>query len=229
MRATTNRRGPQRARGARTLLFGSCGLLSLLALLVGCASEPRVDFALERYWSGLGPVLPQDDFPGDCRLCHEGAGWHTLNEDFEFDHEAETGVPLRGAHEQAGCLRCHNDRGPVAMFAARGCVGCHEDFHTAELGQDCARCHSEHDWRPIGQVALHARTRFPLVGAHAVADCRRCHTGARYGDFVPTDTECLSCHSDDLLRTTNHVGLGWTSDCQRCHVPTFWEQAETDF
>ena len=32
-------------------------------------------------------------------------------------------VALRGAHAQAGCLLCHNDRGPVQQFAARGCGG----------------------------------------------------------------------------------------------------------
>jgi len=29
-----------------------------------------------------------------------------------------------------------------------------------------------------------------------------------------------------MLGTTNHVGLGWVDRCDRCHMPTFWQQAE---
>ena len=120
-------------------------------------------------------------------LCHEGTEWRGVRDDFVFDHEAETGVPLVGAHARAACLLCHNDRGPVAVFAAQGCGGCHEDIHRSTLGPDCARCHTEETWRPFGQIEMHARTRFPLVGAHASTSCYRCHPGAEVGYFVPTE------------------------------------------
>ena len=68
-------------------------------------------------------MLPHDTFPADCKLCHMGQGWNTLTDDFAFDHEKETGVPLVGAHDQARCLLCHNDRGPVELFASKGCAG----------------------------------------------------------------------------------------------------------
>ena len=73
----------------------------------------------------------------------------------------------------------------------------------------------------------HARTRMPLVGAHATAACNRCHPGAFVGRFAPTDTECVTCHQLDLQNATNppHIGLGWTADCNRCHIPTSWHQA----
>lgn len=178
--------------------------------------------------AGLGVVVPHDTFPADCTLCHVGGNWQTLSPDFAFDHGAETGVPLVGAHERAQCLRCHNDRGPVAEFAARGCAGCHEDVHQAQLGPDCTKCHGEITWNPFGQIELHDRTRFPLVGVHAATSCRRCHVGAEVGRFVPTDTECVTCHRDDLAgaNNPNHLALGFVQRCDRCHQPTDWNQAE---
>lgn len=198
-------------------------------LVVACAvvSTPE-DLPRHGWWEGFGPVVPHDTFPEDCSLCHEGSSWRSLREDFAFDHAAETGVPLVGAHEQARCLRCHNDRGPVNVFTAKGCGGCHEDVHVGQLGQDCRSCHDENTWWPKNGVELHLRTRFPLVGVHASTSCRRCHEGAEIGRFIPTDTECLSCHRNDLARANNppHLALGWVDRCDRCHRPTSWNEAE---
>jgi len=182
------------------------------------------------WWAGAGPVLPHESFPADCSLCHLGDDWQTLTSDFRFDHEQETGVPLPGAHVRAACLRCHNDRGPVEVFSARGCAGCHEDIHQGQLGQTCESCHQQETWQPVGQIELHQHTRFPLVGVHASTACRRCHPGAEVGKFVPTDTECLTCHTRDLARANNpnHVGLGWVDRCDRCHMPRTWQQFEID-
>jgi hypothetical protein len=201
---------------------------SLLLLAAACVTHAQIDVARHRWWVGLGPVLPHESFPTDCKLCHVGQTWNVLVDDFTFDHEAETGVPLRGAHQEARCLRCHNDRGPVATFAAQGCGGCHEDVHRGQLGASCAECHQERTWQPVGQIELHDQTRFPLVGVHAATACNRCHPGAWVGKFLPTDVECVTCHQSDLARALNpnHVGLGWVSDCDRCHIPTTWNQAE---
>ena len=212
-----------RARASRLLMA-----LAGLALAFACVTAAPRDLAQYRWWSGLGPVLSHDTFPADCSLCHVGDKWHELRPDFEFDHEAETGYPLVGAHQAALCLRCHNDRGPVKTFAAQGCQGCHEDVHQGDLGKNCAECHHQRSWRPDGMFARHNQTRFPLTGAHARVACRRCHPGAEVGNFLPTDTECVTCHTGDLLRTTNHVGLGWVDRCDRCHLPTAWPQAEID-
>jgi hypothetical protein len=203
-------------------------VLALFAALGACLAQSPASVKQHMWWSGLGPVLPHQTFPADCALCHEGTDWQGVRADFAFDHEAETGVPLRDAHARAACLLCHNDRGPVATFAARGCGGCHEDVHRAQLGPDCARCHQERTWQPFGQIELHARTRFPLIGAHASTACYRCHPGAEVGVFVPTDTECLTCHRTDLARAVNpnHAGLGWVDRCDRCHLPRTWNQAE---
>ena len=198
-----------------------------LVSIVACSVQRPLDGARHRWWSGLGPVLPHDSFPADCSLCHQGQTWNSLRADFSFDHEKETGVPLPGAHEQAQCLRCHNDRGPVVTFAQAGCVGCHEDVHQGRLSRDCTSCHDQETWFPSGMVARHNRTRLPLTGAHASVPCSRCHEGAFVGRFHNADTECLSCHQLDLQAAINppHIGLGWVDNCNECHIPTVWSQA----
>ncbi|MFO1010719.1 MAG: cytochrome c3 family protein [Planctomycetota bacterium] len=204
--------------------------LALAAFALSCALDGTVqrDVPGTQGWSAaLGPVVPHDRFPSDCSLCHAGGAWHELRADFTFDHAKETGVALEGAHAEARCLRCHNDRGPVGQFAARGCGGCHEDVHRARLGGDCAACHDELDWRARGARADHARTRFPLVGPHAAAACERCHPGAAVQNFEGAEPECAACHGEDLLRASapNHFVEGWTSDCQRCHDGLAWRDA----
>lgn len=211
-----------RARRVLLSIAIVCGVLA-------CALHDRqVD--VHGWWSERGPVVPHDEFPADCSLCHAGGDWNKLRDDFHFDHEAETGVPLEGAHARAECLRCHNDRGPVALFAAKGCAGCHPDVHRGRLGSGCESCHETVDWRPREAIAQHRRTGFALIGAHAATACWRCHPRAEQADFLRTDTQCVSCHKDDLARATDpdHSAQGWVDDCERCHRPTKWSDAAFD-
>jgi hypothetical protein len=177
-----------------------------------------------------GPLVPHTKFPGDCSLCHVSGRWDELKADFRFDHLAQTGVPLEGAHERAACLRCHNDRGPVEHYVARGCGGCHVDPHEGKLGTECTQCHEQLTWRPTGLFEQHARTRFPLIGAHVATACDQCHPAAHVGTFVGAPLECEECHAAALARATapDHLALGFTHDCQRCHWPTAWEAAHFD-
>lgn len=195
-----------------------------IAFALACSVVRRVDVAPAQWRRERGPVVPHDTFPADCSLCHEGGSWNRIRDDFEFDHAARTGVPLEGAHASAECLRCHNDRGPVERFARQGCAGCHEDVHRGKLGKNCVDCHEQDLWVPRRPIDLHARTRFPLVGAHAATGCFRCHPGAEVGNFDRTPIECVSCHADDLARaeSPDHAASGFVDDCQRCHIPTSW-------
>ncbi len=214
-----------RFSGRTLALAGALG-----CFVLACVAPLPDDHPLHGWWDGLGPVVPHDTFPADCALCHVGEDWQALSDDFEFDHAAETGVALEGAHERARCLRCHNDRGPVAAFQAQGCAGCHEDVHLGQLGPNCGDCHTDRTWDATAQFEGHFHTRFPLIGMHAATACRSCHPGSTVGRFVPTDTECLTCHVRDLARANNpnHAALGWTDRCDRCHLPTDWNQAVLD-
>ncbi len=195
-------------------------------LVVAC-----VNLVPRQGWDpAAGPVVPHDTFPADCSLCHTGDDWHTLRADFAYDHERETGVALAGAHRTAGCLLCHNDRGPVQQFAARGCGGCHQDPHLGRLGAGCADCHGERSWYPHEVIVLHDRTRFPLVGAHAAAACFRCHPGAQVGNFAGASAVCSDCHAEQYAATSspNHALVGFSQQCDQCHLPVGWQPARFD-
>ncbi len=217
-----NQRGS--ARAARL-----CAALVAIAVLVayGCALVQSNVASNEWDADRWGPLVPHKSFPGDCSVCHRSDGWDQLRDDFSFDHEKETGVALVGAHAGAACLRCHNDRGPVSLYMARGCAGCHVDPHESSLGSDCRHCHGELNWQPTGLIAHHARTRFPLTGVHLGTACDRCHVGARIGDFKGAPVACHLCHQSDVARATNpnHVMNGFTRNCQQCHAPTGWSPA----
>lgn len=198
----------------------------LACAALACVVPPNASLeAHAQSWATeRGPVVPHDSFPADCSLCHAGGSWHSIRADFRFDHGRETGVVLRGAHVDAQCLRCHNDRGPVALFAARGCGGCHLDPHRGLLAGACEECHDERSWAARGARADHARTRFPLVGAHSAVACERCHPGANAGNFLAAALRCEDCHAGEVARATDpdHTWLSWTHDCDRCHTPTGW-------
>lgn len=117
-----------------------------------------------------------------CADCHGNGAW-SMRRDASaqgFDHTI-TGAPLTGAHDRVSCAGCHQGRD--ALGPMNRCGQCHTDRHRGQLGEDCARCHSPRTWTPDTLLVDHQRTRFPLVGAHAVQDCVRCHTRATQGDF----------------------------------------------
>ncbi len=167
-------------------------ICALAYLVVACVANVNYTGPVQRWWEDRGPVVRHDSFPADCTLCHIEGSWNRIRSDFKFDHLAETGVALKGAHATAECLRCHNDRGPVQVFAQRGCRGCHEDVHRGQLGEMCNSCHGEDSWRVFDFIAEHNATRMPLTGAHAAAACWSCHPGAQNGEFTRLDPDCAS-------------------------------------
>jgi LSD1 subclass zinc finger protein len=178
-----------------------------------------------------GPLVPHKTFPRKCDLCHIPERWDVLRPDFHFDHLKETGYPLEGAHATAACLRCHNDRGPVSAYVARGCSGCHVDPHRSALGLRCQKCHNEVSWTVMTTaVSQHAQTRFPLVGVHATVECQQCHPRSQAGDFTGAATDCYSCHRTDYLSTQNpnHTSLNFPTTCASCHNTTTWLNATFD-
>ncbi|MGL4396958.1 MAG: cytochrome c3 family protein, partial [Hyphomicrobium sp.] len=144
-----------------------------------------------------------------CETCHAPSKWKTIS----FDHAKSTKFPLKGAHADVSCDRCH--KGTLyGQKLATTCVSCHkaDDPHKGQLGTRCESCHSEGSWRQ--KVAFdHDVTNFPLIGLHAAVPCEECHRTTAYRDTPKT---CSSCHKD-----THHENkLG--SNCQRCHNPNGW-------
>lgn len=157
-----------------------------------------------------------EDFRISCNACHTAESWTAMRDTLAFDHDA-TRFPLEGQHQVIDCRQCHIslefDR------AETNCVSCHLDVHEQSVGMDCARCHSPESWLINNIAELHREASFPLVGAHAVANCIDCHKSETALRFEPIGTECISCHQADYLATTNpdHTKAGFSTNCIECH------------
>lgn len=151
-----------------------------------------------------------------CESCHAPAGWKSVR----FNHDADTKFPLLGRHRGATCQSCHT--GNLLRDKPPGnCIDCHrsDDRHKGTLGTDCARCHSERDWKEPARFN-HAKTAFALVGKHAAAACRACH---RSDLFKEAPKDCIACHRQD----DRHRGsLG--ENCAQCHNEQGWKKTSVD-
>jgi hypothetical protein len=135
-----------------------------------------------------------------CVACHAAGSWAAPG----FDHAAR--FPLRGGHASVACAACH----PARDFAAarRACIACHagDDAHGGRLGRTCERCHADD-----GAITFdHARTRFPLIGAHRAVACADCHPSRA---FAPRPLACAGCHPVPAIHEVRHV----STRCEDCH------------
>jgi Class III cytochrome C family len=146
-----------------------------------------------------------------CETCHVVDGWKKVA---TFDHE-KTKFPLRGGHTKATCLACHV--GEIYKGLPTTCNNCHalQDVHGGKFGAECQDCHTVEAWK--GAKFDHTKqTKFPLLGAHARAQCADCH-----GSNIRSKLEmtCISCHKGQDV----HKGqLG--DSCQDCHGSSSWKQ-----
>lgn len=143
----------------------------------------------------------------DCSNCHDQDSWRR-----SFDHLAETGYALLGAHEESECTACHTDglEKPLAIE----CAGCHgvDDPHQETLSA-CGDCHGQTAW-DADQRFHHDLASFALVGLHRVASCEQCHDSLV---FSPLPAQCMDCHQDD-----DHHSGAMGSQCSSCHSPAGW-------
>ncbi|MCB1053629.1 MAG: hypothetical protein KDC71_23705, partial [Acidobacteria bacterium] len=164
-----------------------------------------------------------------CADCHNAAAWSPLRSDLVFDH-AKTGFELAGAHGSADCAACHEKL--IFTAVPNTCSSCHTDVHRGRLGPDCAACHDSQtfDNRPA-MLSAHQSTLFPLLGAHARADCADCHRGETADPFSFTALDCIGCHQLDYNQASdpNHLSAGFPTDCGLCHnIAGDWEPATFD-
>ncbi|HYC60056.1 MAG TPA: hypothetical protein VEK79_10885 [Thermoanaerobaculia bacterium] len=138
-----------------------------------------------------------------CIRCHSMTAWTPAP---KFDH-ATARFPLTGLHVKVACAKCH----ATAVFrgvAFQRCTGCHKDPHAGRFGTTCTQCHSTAGWTVQATANFdHAKTGFPLTGAHKSAPCAQCHRDRK---FKGTPRACHSCHRDI------HEGRMGKS-CERCH------------
>ena len=167
------------------------------------------------------------NFSLDCSLCHSTQNWRIDLTKIGFDHN-QTGFTLYGAHRQVDCQACHQSL--VFSHVGSNCMDCHTDIHKGEMGVNCDQCHTLRTWENRFEVfELHQKTRFPLLGVHAIVDCQSCHNSQDKLDFKLKPVDCNQCHLEAFMGTLNpaHQKAGFSLDCQRCHLVNAanWKQA----
>lgn len=155
----------------------------------------------------------------NCGSCHTERSW---KEPAKFDHD-KTDFPLLGKHARVECKDCHKN----VMFkeAPKDCYGCHrkDDKHERTLGEKCADCHTEKDWKNTAGRFDHDKTQFRLRNAHAekTLKCTGCHKDLR--SFRKTPLDCYSCHK----KNDKHEGQEGTR-CEQCHNDRSWKDTRFD-
>ncbi|MFK7894772.1 MAG: cytochrome c3 family protein [Myxococcota bacterium] len=188
------------------------------ALCLTCHEDVSADISADIGFHGRNDLARS----GQCKSCHSDhlgrdADIHGLSES-TFDHR-QTDYPLLGRHGLVACQDCHEPELPKRE-APSECIDCHrtDDAHDGALSEDCGQCHDELRWSTTRFD--HAKTSYPLTGAHREASCEGCHAGERYKETPQT---CVSCHSMDDA----HQGR-FGSDCADCHSTSGWQKKSFD-
>jgi hypothetical protein len=168
----------------------------------------------------------------DCAGCHTIRGWDNITRNVGGHTDR---FPLLGAHVALECESCHTS---AAVGQFRGlrtdCDSCHHndylnaesvDHAAAGFSLNCELCHGMDGW--LSRFNHGGVTGFALSGAHALLDCRDCHTNLV---FEGTPADCYTCHSEEYNNTTDpgHIAAGFSRDCSQCHTASTWVNAFFD-
>jgi hypothetical protein len=197
-----------------------------------------------------------------CASCHSEAGWKIIKTDKGRDtgfHD-KTRFPLRGGHIGVACQSCHGPfPGQPAKFkgmAFGACTDCHEDAHLGQLKPTppakvvaCDKCHTVAAFVQVRyELEQHAKTEFPLEGAHQAAACRGCHPiDERLAGRITQSTHrmlaqrkrpelfslavlhppkkpeaCSACHED--VHRGQFLDASSVNDCTACHKTTSFSE-----
>lgn len=195
-------------------------------------------------------------FGAGCTDCHTEVSWTKLKmgkmKKRAF-HET-TRYPLRGAHALVACDACHRPlakRGQVFRgLPFDRCDRCHIDAHQGQVEGDCDACHDLEGFsKPRFSEAAHAKTEYPLEGAHRVVGCARCHVDAspapkpsrklaralerrkRHDQLSPAKLSlearrCRECHED---AHAGQLDARIAKDgCEGCHAVSAWSEVTLD-
>jgi hypothetical protein len=202
----------------------------------------------------------ENRFGQRCTSCHTVESWQLIrNASKEREFHEKTRYPLKGLHLEVECRSCH---GPFPGQAPRfkglkfeACTDCHADAHVGQLATgkaplpECTSCHSVDGFSPVKYgLSEHAKTRYPLEGAHMVVPCDACHEATpalqkKVAPAVLADLKrkrrkelfspallafakpldrCDSCHLDA------HKGQLQEKACSACHVTQSFEKLRFD-
>lgn len=151
----------------------------------------------------------------ECTKCHSTAVAFTAART-QFDHSTAR-FALTGAHRKVTCEQCHKNAVYKGLQFG-GCTACHKEPHENRFSATCTTCHTTDTWKT--QNVQHARTRFPLVGAHAKVACARCHTSGTMIETIRFDT-CSACHVNVHRESIK-------DDCRACHDESSFRKGTFD-
>jgi hypothetical protein len=170
-----------------------------------------------------------------CATCHTTAGWRG-SAPKGFDHR-RTAYPLAGKHASVACEKCHIPGRPLRLKHDR-CTDCHTDAHAGRIakradGGRCEACHDVNGFRPARfGPEDHAKTAYPLAGAHLAVACDQCHKRTVSGAARATvslhfaSTRCADCHGDPHRGgVARFVAKG---GCETCHRVESWREVTFD-
>lgn len=181
-------------------------------LCLDCHDKVAEDVAAKSGFHGRAAPTAQ------CSACHtEHKGRKTNIVAFApeaFNH-ARTDFALQGAHTSVACVSCHK---PEKKYreAPNACIDCHrdDDVHSGKLGKECDKCHNAERFKD--SKFDHAKTKFPLLNAHAEVACVACH---RDPSYKGAPGRCVDCHAQD----DRHHGARGPA-CGDCHGTRRWKQ-----
>ena len=182
-----------------------------------------------------------------CDRCHNLEGYKPST--FTLAHHKETHFVLTGGHVAVPCADCHKESAmfqpkPAVIYHWQGlsCTSCHADPHKGQFKErmlqaraddtagGCEACHSTKSWKELSRFD-HAKTSFPLVGAHRATGCIDCHkppnleTKLINVNFKAAPTLCENCHED--VHGKQFVKAGVTR-CVECHTSMKWKPSLFD-
>ena len=177
---------------------------------------PSLMILLLVHWALWAQSPHGENLQISCSDCHTTQGWKMLTDEISFIHDS-TGFPLVGQHQSVSCKMCHQTL--VFDQVQDECAGCHKDMHEQTLGNECNRCHTPFSWIVTNITEIHQLSRFPLLGAHTMADCYSCHPSASTLRFEPLGIECYDCHNTDFASAKNpdHIAGNFSTNCTDCH------------
>ena len=134
------------------------------------------------------------------------------------DHVELFGLECTSCHKDESCQSCHNQKldfkKTIDTTRHSRCESC----HSAEIKNQCAKCHSEKETAPFNHFT---NTGFDITKYHSKNSCKSCH--AKAGNFSGLKAQCQSCHKwngdnfdhsiTGLKLSEDHIDL----ECSDCH------------
>ena len=198
--------------------------LNFTAMGLDCYSCHQND-----YLNAKNPDHIAMNYSKECSDCHIATGWQPAL----FDHDSKFFPIFSGEHSGKwnACSDCHTTQN----YSQFTCFNCHahersrmDDKHRNISGYvyESTACYACHPNGSGDDSFNHARTNFPLIGAHKNLNCQECHQNG----YNNTPSECYSCHQNNYESTDNppHSSLGFSHECTQCHTQSAWKPATFD-